>query len=164
MKAVITGRRATQGGDRSSLKPLEIDETGLVKVNPLFRWSFKDVKAYIDAHDVPYNPLLDLGYKSVGDWHSTAIPLDGQDERAGRWAGNKAKTECGLHKDYFKMKKAFEKKRREAALAEADKARGDDDVGQSTVQLGLLDLNNAEADLLPEQRQPQNAQKTKVEV
>lgn len=140
VKAVITGRRQSQGGERAALQPIEVDETGLVKVNPLCRWSFRDVKDYIDMAGVPYNPLLDQGYKSVGDWHSTKVPIEGEDERAGRWAGNKQKTECGLHKDYFKMKKAFEKKQRETAKAEADKARGDDLVGTSTVQLGLLNL------------------------
>ena len=52
---------------------------------------------------MPYNKLLDQGYRSVGDWHSTQKTADGQSERAGRWAG-KEKTECGLHKDYFTMK------------------------------------------------------------
>jgi hypothetical protein len=52
---------------------------------------------------VPRNKLLDQGYRSVGDWHSTVKVNEGQDERAGRWAG-KEKTECGLHKDYFIMK------------------------------------------------------------
>jgi len=56
---------------------------------------------------VPYNPLLDQVYKSIGDWHSTK-PLNGDssNERDGRWEGQN-KTECGLHKDYFKMRAAF---------------------------------------------------------
>lgn len=61
------------------------------------------VSWHIDEYKVPRNKLLDQGYKSVGDWHSTVKPVDGADERSGRWAG-KEKTECGLHKDYFKMK------------------------------------------------------------
>jgi phosphoadenosine phosphosulfate reductase len=100
---VITGRRASQGGDRANLKPLEVDSTGLLKLNPLFSWNFHLVERYIKEHQVPRNKLLDQGYKSVGDWHSTIKVLDGDDERAGRWAG-KEKTECGLHKDYFLMK------------------------------------------------------------
>lgn len=103
VKAVITGRRRSQGADRATLQPLEIDSTGLIKVNPLCRWGFDEVKDYVDMAGVPYNDLLDQGYKSVGDWHSTKVPVEGQDERAGRWAGNGTKTECGLHKDYFKM-------------------------------------------------------------
>ncbi|ORY90790.1 putative Phosphoadenylyl-sulfate reductase thioredoxin [Leucosporidium creatinivorum] len=140
VQAVITGRRRSQGADRATLQPLEIDSTGLVKVNPLCRWGFSEVKDYIDMAGVPYNDLLDQGYKSVGDWHSTKIPVEGEDERGGRWAGNGAKTECGLHKDYFKMKKAYEKKRLETELAARDKARGEDEVGESSVQLGLLAL------------------------
>ncbi|KAM0792908.1 hypothetical protein ACM66B_002669 [Microbotryomycetes sp. NB124-2] len=147
VKAVITGRRRSQGADRATLEPLELDSTGLVKVNPLCRWSFDDVKSYIDMAGVPYNELLDKGYKSVGDWHSTALPSEAGDERSGRWAGDKNKTECGLHKDYFKMKKAFEKKKRERELADKDKARGgddelaaSDDVAETSVKLDELRL------------------------
>lgn len=50
---------------------MEVDDAGLIKINPLANWSFKQVKEYIDKHEVPYNVLLDQGYKSVGDWHST---------------------------------------------------------------------------------------------
>ncbi|KAF5393158.1 hypothetical protein D9757_001174 [Collybiopsis confluens] len=103
VKAVITGRRASQGGDRATLKPLEIDSTGLLKLNPLFEWTFPIVEWYITEHGVPHNKLLGQGYRSVGDWHSTVKVAEGEDERAGRWAG-KEKSECGLHKDYFAMK------------------------------------------------------------
>ena len=111
VRAVITGRRASQGADRASLQPLEIDSTGLLKLNPFFAWSFAQVKAYIDEHNVPRNALLSKGYKSVGDWHSTLpASADGDaSERAGRWAG-KGKTECGLHQDFFKMRLAAMKK------------------------------------------------------
>ncbi|KAF9535122.1 phosophoadenylyl-sulfate reductase [Crepidotus variabilis] len=103
VKSVITGRRSSQGAARSALPPLEVDSTGLLKLNPLFSWTFKEVEAYIKDNDVPRNKLLAEGYRSVGDWHSTNKVEEGQDERAGRWAG-KQKTECGLHVDYFKMK------------------------------------------------------------
>ncbi|KAK4700687.1 phosphoadenosine phosphosulfate reductase, partial [Phenoliferia sp. Uapishka_3] len=138
--AVITGRRQSQGADRATLQPIEVDSTGLVKVNPLCRWSFDEVRDYIDMAGVPFNELLDQGYKSIGDWHSTKIPVEGENERAGRWAGQAGKTECGLHKDYFKMKKAFEKKQREQDHLDADKSRGEDAVGESSVQLGLLSI------------------------
>jgi phosphoadenosine phosphosulfate reductase len=79
--------------------------------------------------NVPYNPLLDQGYRSIGDWHSTAKPDPSATsnstsngdagERAGRWQGKK-KSECGLHKDYFQMKRAFEEKRREAVEVAQD--------------------------------------------
>ncbi|KXN68778.1 Phosphoadenosine phosphosulfate reductase thioredoxin [Conidiobolus coronatus NRRL 28638] len=106
--AVISGRRRSQKGDRANIPIIEIESgTGLVKLNPLANWSFKDVKSYIDIYEVPYNALLDQGYLSVGDVHSTQPASDPNDERSGRWAGS-AKTECGLHKDYFKMKAQFE--------------------------------------------------------
>jgi len=103
VKSVITGRRASQGAARSSLQPLEVDSTGLLKLNPLFAWSFKDVETYVNENNVPRNKLLAQGYRSVGDWHSTSKVGEGEDERAGRWKG-KNKSECGLHEDYFKMK------------------------------------------------------------
>jgi len=105
VKAVITGRRASQGGARTSLQPLEVDETGLLKLNPLFAWTFEFVDRYIKENNVPHNKLLEQGYRSVGDWHSTTKSGEGDGgERAGRWAGREEKTECGLHEDYFKAK------------------------------------------------------------
>ncbi|TFK62028.1 Phosphoadenosine phosphosulfate reductase thioredoxin [Pluteus cervinus] len=103
VKSVITGRRASQGGDRSTLKPLEVDSTGLLKLNPLWAWTFPFVEWYMTSNNVPKNRLLDQGYRSIGDWHSTSKVEEGEDERAGRWKGRE-KTECGLHKDYFEMK------------------------------------------------------------
>jgi len=94
--AVLTGRRRSQGAKRESLDIIEIDEAGLIKINPLAGWSFKQVDDYIKTNNVPYNKLLDRGYKSVGDWHSTEPVKEGEDERAGRWKGQ-AKTECGIH-------------------------------------------------------------------
>lgn len=96
VKAVLTGRRRGQGGARKQLDILEVVENGLIKVNPLANWSFKQVKSYIDENNVPYNALLDQGYKSVGDWHSTEPVAEGEDERAGRWKGRE-KSECGIH-------------------------------------------------------------------
>ncbi|KAI5965962.1 MET16 [Candida pseudojiufengensis] len=97
VNVVLTGRRKSQGGSRNSLTILEFDEiNNIIKINPLWNWDFKLVKEYIDENNVPYNELLDLGYKSIGDWHSTVPVADGEDERSGRWK-NKAKTECGIH-------------------------------------------------------------------
>jgi phosphoadenosine phosphosulfate reductase len=74
--------------------------------------------------NVPYNELLDKGYRSVGDWHSTAAPAEGEqsdnNERGGRWQGRN-KSECGLHKDYFEMKKAFEAKQQAAQEVAVEK-------------------------------------------
>lgn len=67
----------------------------------------------LTVRNVPYNELLDKGYRSIGDVHSTAPPDPNASsdaaERSGRWAG-KSKTECGLHSNYFDMKKRFEEK------------------------------------------------------
>jgi phosphoadenosine phosphosulfate reductase len=119
VKAVITGRRATQGGDRAGLQPLEVDSTGLLKLNPLFAWEFKQVQSYITTHNVPRNKLLSQGYRSIGDWHSTSKVRKDEGERAGRWSG-KEKTECGLHKDYFAMKAQARKVMAELARKEVE--------------------------------------------
>jgi len=125
VQSVITGRRASQGAARSTLQPLEVDPTGLFKLNPLFSWNFAAVHAYVQENNVPRNKLLDQGYKSVGDWHSTQKSGDGDaGERAGRWAGRAEKTECGLHEDYFKMRMQMLKKKREAELREKIESQG----------------------------------------
>jgi phosphoadenosine phosphosulfate reductase len=114
IKSIITGRRRSQKGDRGEIPVLEIDSTGLIKLNPLAYWDFEQVWTYIRANEVPYNALTDKGYRSIGDHHSTKKPHHKDNERAGRWSGT-AKTECGLHKDYFQMRAAFmaSKKKRE---------------------------------------------------
>lgn len=95
--AVFTGRRRSQGAARSSLQFVEIDElNGIIKINPLADWTFDQVKQYIDDNSVPCNELLNYGYRSIGDYHSTEPVKEGEDERAGRWKG-KNKTECGIH-------------------------------------------------------------------
>lgn len=95
--AVLTGRRRSQGGDRNGIGVIEVDEErGIVKINPLVRWSFEQVRDYVREHDIPYNTLLDKGYKSIGDWHSTSPVAEGEGERAGRWKGQE-KSECGIH-------------------------------------------------------------------
>jgi phosphoadenosine phosphosulfate reductase len=72
------------------------DKFGLIKANPLADWSLKDVWAYIHEHDVPYNPLHDQNYPSIGCTHCTRQVMPGEDPRAGRWAGQD-KVECGVH-------------------------------------------------------------------
>lgn len=74
----------------------------------------------ISDRNVPYNPLLDQGYRSIGDIHSTTPPDRSQAngdtaERSGRWQG-KTKSECGLHSNYWDMKKRFEERSGEAAV------------------------------------------------
>jgi phosphoadenosine phosphosulfate reductase len=98
VKAALTGRRKSQGGQRGSLPVVEVTGAGLIKINPLADWTFQEIQDYIKLYEVPYNALLDKGYRSVGDWHSTEPVAEGEDERAGRWKG-KQKTECGIHED-----------------------------------------------------------------
>lgn len=135
VQSVITGRRASQGAARATLQPLEVDGTGLLKLNPLFSWNFSDVQTYLDANNVPRNALLAQGYKSVGDWHSTQKSGDGDaGERAGRWAGREEKTECGLHVDYFAQKLAQKRAAEVRAVALAFiamRARADDDLSST---------------------------------
>ncbi len=68
----------------------------LVKISPLANWTKKQVWKLITDHDIPYNPLHDKGYPSVGCWPCTRAVQLGEDERAGRWSGFEKK-ECGLH-------------------------------------------------------------------
>ncbi len=96
--AWISSIRADQSSHRARAATVALDaKFGLVKVNPLLRWSHRDVWAYVVQNKVPYNPLHDRGYPSIGCWPCTrAVSAGETDERAGRWAGQ-AKTECGLH-------------------------------------------------------------------
>ncbi|KAL9014427.1 MAG: hypothetical protein Q9173_000935 [Seirophora scorigena] len=119
--AVLTGRRRSQGGRRGDLDVLEVDEAGLIKVNPLANWSFQQVRDYVEQNNVPYNELLDRGYKSIGDWHSTQPIKAGEDERAGRWKGQQ-KTECGIHNPRSKFAQFLreqEMRKQEEALHQA---------------------------------------------
>lgn len=118
--AVLTGRRRSQGGKRGELDILEVDEQGVIKVNPLANWTFKQVQAYIKENNVPTNDLLDQGYRSVGDWHSTQPVTDSEDERAGRWKG-KNKTECGIHnkRSRYAMFLQEQEEKRQQELSEA---------------------------------------------
>ncbi len=95
--AWISSIRAEQSAHRAKANIVSWDpKFGLVKVNPLLRWTRRDVWAFIVTNDVPYNPMHDRGYPSIGCWPCTRPVAEGDDERAGRWAGQ-AKTECGLH-------------------------------------------------------------------
>uniref|UniRef100_L2FYS3 Phosphoadenosine phosphosulfate reductase n=1 Tax=Colletotrichum fructicola (strain Nara gc5) TaxID=1213859 RepID=L2FYS3_COLFN len=107
-----------KGGARDKIPIIEVDdERGVVKINPLVKWSFKQVQDYIKTHNVPYNDLLDRGYKSVGDWHSTVPVKEGEDERAGRWKGQQ-KTECGIHNKKSRYAQYLEEMERKAAEKE----------------------------------------------
>ncbi len=89
--------RRDQSEDRARAPIVGWDKKfGLVKVSPLANWTKQDVWGMITRENIPYNPLHDQGYTSVGCWPCTRSVLPGEDERAGRWSGF-AKTECGLH-------------------------------------------------------------------
>jgi phosphoadenosine phosphosulfate reductase len=95
--AWISAIRRDQTPDRALADVVQWDHKfGLVKVNPLLSWTRKDVWSFILNNGIPYNPLHDQGYPSIGCWPCTQAVGADADERAGRWAGT-AKKECGLH-------------------------------------------------------------------
>ena len=95
--AWMSGIRRDQSSDRAGAPIVGWDKKfGLVKISPLANWTKNDVWKLITEHDIPYNPLHDQGYASIGCWPCTRAVMFGEDERAGRWSGT-AKTECGLH-------------------------------------------------------------------
>lgn len=100
VNAWITGLRRDQSSTRRNLQVIEheLTETGrrVTKINPLANWSRQDVWDYIHTHDLPYNPLYDDGFMSIGCKVCTRPVQKEEDERAGRWAGTE-KRECGIH-------------------------------------------------------------------
>ncbi|HEX2552981.1 MAG TPA: phosphoadenylyl-sulfate reductase [Microvirga sp.] len=97
--AWITGLRAEQSPNRAGVPLAEADAGfGLVKVNPLADWRRDDLTRYVRDHAVPYNPLHDQGYPSIGCQPCTRAVRVGEPERAGRWWWeDEARKECGLH-------------------------------------------------------------------
>jgi phosphoadenosine phosphosulfate reductase len=98
-KSWITGQRRAQSVTRAELHVQEDDAAhGMAKFNPLADWSEQDVWDYIRANNVPYNPLHDQGYPSIGCEPCTRAIQPGEDVRAGRWWWeNPESKECGLH-------------------------------------------------------------------
>ena len=97
LSAWVTGVRRDQAPTRANTRKLEWDaKFGLAKLNPLADWNWSEVWDYIRAHNVPYNPLHDRDYPSIGCTWCTRPVKPGEDPRAGRWSGF-AKAECGLH-------------------------------------------------------------------
>jgi len=96
----ICGLRREQSVTRQNIKLVEWDEAnGLIKLNPLIDWTEKDVWDYINENKVPYNPLHDKGFPSIGCQPCTRAIMEGEDVRAGRWWWENPDTkECGLHK------------------------------------------------------------------
>jgi phosphoadenosine phosphosulfate reductase len=98
----ITGLRRNQSEARASIGIIELyslndsDGADIVKINPMANWSRENIWEYIRRHNIPFNPLHDAGYRSIGCMTCTRKTGEGQDERAGRWTGFK-KVECGIH-------------------------------------------------------------------
>ena len=95
----ITGLRAEHSSDRQDIPQLEWDETNnIIKYHPLLHWTFDEVKQYIRQDKIPYNPLHDKGFVSIGCAPCTRAIKPGEDFRAGRWWWEETdKKECGLH-------------------------------------------------------------------
>lgn len=91
----ITGRKHFQSVERSTLSLFE-EANGKIKVNPLIRWTRKDVDAYFEAHQLPQHPLVEKGFFSIGCAPCTNPTWSPDQARTGRWNGS-AKTECGIH-------------------------------------------------------------------
>ena len=95
-EAWMSGLRRAEAPSRAGAPIVVRDLRGLVKINPLATWTDLDVADYVNAHDVPVNPLVERGYPSIGCWPCTRRVAPGEDPRSGRWAGTN-KTECGIH-------------------------------------------------------------------
>jgi phosphoadenosine phosphosulfate reductase len=98
-KIWITGIRAEQSNDRHDMPMIEWDEVNqIIKFHPLLSWTWGQVKQYVSRNDVPYNPLHDKGFVSIGCAPCTRAIKPGEDFRAGRWWWeDNSKKECGLH-------------------------------------------------------------------
>jgi phosphoadenosine phosphosulfate reductase len=97
LDAWVTAIRRGQTSVRAGVRKIEWDaKFNLVKINPLADWTREQVWSYVIRNDVPYNPLHDQNYPSIGCTNCTRAVKPGEDPRAGRWSGSQ-KTECGLH-------------------------------------------------------------------
>jgi phosphoadenosine phosphosulfate reductase len=102
-KALITGRKRYQTPERSEMETIEMHEDGRFRINPLAMWTKEKVKSEFKNRGLPEHPLVDKGYLSIGCAPCTKPVMEGEDERAGRWAhtaelpGGEQKVECGIH-------------------------------------------------------------------
>jgi len=95
--AWLTSLRRSDGPSRADAPIVSWDSGfGLVKINPLAKWTDDDIASYLEDHHLPVHPLLSRGYRSIGCAPTTRPVANGEDARAGRWAGTD-KSECGLH-------------------------------------------------------------------
>ncbi len=98
-KVWITGLRAEQSANREQMKMVEWDETNhMIKVHLLLHWRTEHVLSFLRKNGIPYNPLHDKGYPSIGCAPCTRAIREGEDFRDGRWWWeSKTNKECGLH-------------------------------------------------------------------
>jgi len=96
LRCWITGISRDEAKSRANTPFVEVLSTGVVKVAPLAAWSSKQLHEYMTKHDLPSHPLWTQGYTSIGCWPCTQKPIDPNDPRSGRWAGQD-QTECGIH-------------------------------------------------------------------
>lgn len=115
MLAWISGIRRDQTAVRAHAKILELQENGLLKINPMLNWTKADVQNYMEEHNLPKHPLWDKGYRSVGCAPCTVAIGINDDERAGRWKG-RGKTECGLHTEMFTQTNVIEEVRKQVDM------------------------------------------------
>jgi len=95
----VTGIRAEQSKERKDISSVELDKVNkIIKFHPILNWTLEDVKQYIAKNNIPYNPLHNRGYVSIGCAPCTRAIKSGEDFRSGRWWWEeKNKKECGLH-------------------------------------------------------------------
>lgn len=93
-EAWMAGLRAEQTEHRAGLRRIDRQD-GRIKIHPILRWASEDIESYIREHALPYHPLVEQGYRSIGDHHSTIPTTEEMDPRDGRILGKKR--ECGLH-------------------------------------------------------------------
>jgi phosphoadenosine phosphosulfate reductase len=92
-----SGIRRDESPSRADTRIVDWDDKrGMIKINPLAAWTQDVVDRYVEEHQVPVNPLVELGYASIGCAPCTRPVAPGENPRAGRWAG-RGKTECGIH-------------------------------------------------------------------
>lgn len=106
VQAWISALRTHQGETRRRIQPVMTDADGFVRIHPLWNWTWNDVWKYIREFSIPYHPLYDKGYTSIGCFPPSCTQKNdiSNGERAGRWKG-KGKSECGLHSDLDYEKK-----------------------------------------------------------
>ena len=96
LRCWITGLMREEAVTRKATPFVEVLESGLTKVAPIVAWSARQIHAYLEEHRLPFHPLWAAGYTSIGCALHTQKPVDPNDPRSGRWAGQD-KTECGIH-------------------------------------------------------------------